>query len=146
MFKNCTSLLSVNFTSLDKSSNITEVQREVFSGCGALKYIELPASIKESSQIHRLAFSGLGTKNHDLSVIVPGLATSDIGCPLFSYDIYYGEVAMLYTAEDVDALLSYSAALSKPIAIYVNYAFSFMDENEEVHTVWLKDVKKFYWT
>ena len=146
MFKDCINLLSVNFNSLDKSSNITEVQREVFSGCDALRYIELPASIKESSQIHRLAFSGLGTKNHDLSIAVPGLATSDIGCPLFNYDIYYGEVAMLDTAEDVDALLSYSATLSKPIAIYVNYAFSFMDENEEVHTVWLKDVAKSYWT
>ena len=111
MFKDCINLLSVNFTSLDKSSNITEVQREVFSGCDALRYIELPASIKESSQIHRLAFSGLGTKNHDLSIAVPGLATSDIGCPLFNYDIYYGEVAMLDTAEDVDALLSYSAVL-----------------------------------
>ena len=52
---------------------------------------------------------------------------------------------MLDTAEDVDALLSYSATLSKPIAIYVNYAFSFMDENEEEHMVWLKDVKKYYW-
>lgn len=145
MFKNCTSLLSVNFTSLDKSSNITEVQREVFSGCSALKYIELPESIKESSQIHRLAFSGLGTKNHDLSVSVPGLATLDIGCPLFNDDIYYGDVVMLNTAEDVDALLSYSAVLSKPIAIYVNYAFSFMDENEDEHIVWLKDVAKSYW-
>jgi len=77
-----------------------------------------------------LSFSGIDTKDHALSVTIPGIAALDIGCPMLYYDTYYGEAVILETAEDVEALLSYASIASKPIAIYVNYSFSFMDENE----------------